>query len=37
VTTAQQPEFDPQFFGSAKSDYESDDEDYRRMKRKGFE
>ncbi len=34
---AEQPEFDPQFFGSAKSDYESDDEDYKRMKRKGFE
>ena len=37
VTPAQQPEFDPQFFGTAKSDYESDDEDYKRMKRKGFE
>lgn len=34
---AEQPEFDPQFFGTAKSDYESDDEDYKRMKRKGFE
>lgn len=34
---AEQPEFDPQFFGSAKSDYESDDEDYKRMKRRGFE
>ena len=34
---SEQPEFDPQFFGSAKSDYESDDEDYKRMKRKGFE
>ena len=30
-------EFDPQFFGTAKSDYESDDEDYKRMKRQGFE
>lgn len=37
VIPAQQPEFDPQFFGTAKSDYESDDEDYKRMKRKGFE
>ena len=37
VTPAQQPEFDPQYFGTAKSDYESDDEDYRRMKRKGYE
>ncbi len=34
---AEQPEFDPQFFGSAKSDYESEDEDYKRMKRRGFE
>ena len=34
---AEQPEFDPQFFGTAKSDYESDDEDYKRMKRRGFE
>ena len=33
----EQTEFDPQFFGSAKSDYEADDEDYKRMKRKGFE
>ena len=32
-----EPEFDPQFFGSAKSDYESDDEDYKRMKRQGYE
>ena len=32
-----QTEFDPQFFGSAKSDYESDDEDYKRMKRQGYE
>ena len=37
VTPASQTEFDPQFFGTAKSDYESDDEDYKRMKRKGFE
>ena len=33
----EQPEFDPQFFGSAKSDIEEDDEDYKRMKRRGFE
>lgn len=33
----EQTEFDPQFFGPAKSDYESDDDDYKRMKRKGFE
>lgn len=37
VPAASEPEFDPTFFGSAKSDYESDDEDYKRMKRKGFE
>ncbi|MBP5332015.1 MAG: hypothetical protein J6Y89_09210 [Lachnospiraceae bacterium] len=37
VAPSEQPEFDPQFFGSAKSDYESDDEDYKRMKRQGFE
>ena len=37
VPPASEPEFDPTFFGSAKSDYESDDEDYKRMKRKGFE
>lgn len=30
-------EFDSTFFNSAKSDYDSDDEDYRRMKRQGFE
>lgn len=34
---ASEPEFDPTFFGSAKSDYESDDEDYKRMKRQGYE
>ena len=33
----EQPEFDPQFFGSAKSGIEDDDEDYKRMKRRGFE
>lgn len=37
VPPASEPEFDPAFFGSAKSDYESDDEDYKRMKRQGFE
>ncbi len=30
-------EFDPRFFDTSKSDYDSDDEDYRRMKRKGYE
>ena len=35
--TPETPEFDPQFFGSAASDYESDDEDYKRMKRQGYE
>lgn len=34
---ASQPEFDPAFFQSAKSDIEDDDEDYKRMKRKGYE
>ena len=33
----EQTEFDPQFFDSARSDYDSDDDDYKRMKRKGFE
>ncbi len=37
VPLKDKPEFDPQFFGSAKSDIEEDDEDYKRMKRKGFE
>lgn len=32
-----EPEFDPAFFQSAKSDIEDDDEDYKRMKRKGYE
>ena len=35
--TDTQTEFDPQFFGSAKSDYETDDDEYKRMKRRGFE
>ena len=30
-------QFDPQFFGSSKSDYEEDDEDYKRKKRQGYE
>jgi hypothetical protein len=30
-------EFDPQFFQPAKSSIEEDDEDYKRMKRQGFE
>lgn len=33
----EQTEFDPQFFDSAKSDYDSDDDDYKRMKRRGYE
>ena len=32
-----EPEFDPAFFQSAKSDIEDDDEDYKRMKRRGYE
>ena len=32
-----QTEFDPTFFQPAKSDIEDDDEDYKRMKRKGYE
>ena len=30
-------QFDPQFFQSAQSDIEADDEDYKRMKRQGYE
>ena len=37
VPSPSQTEFDPAFFGSSKSNYEDDDEDYRRMKRQGFE
>ena len=41
VNTPAQPadktEFDPQFFTPSKSTYEDDDEDYKRMKRQGFE
>lgn len=32
-----QPEFDPKFFEPSKSNIEDDDEDYKRMKRQGFE
>lgn len=32
-----EPEFDPAFFQPAKSNIEDDDEDYKRMKRKGYE
>ena len=32
-----QTEFDPQFFQTAKSNIEDDDEEYKRMKRKGYE
>ena len=32
-----QAEFDPQFFQPAKSNIEDDDEEYKRMKRKGYE
>ena len=31
------PEFDPRFFEPSKSNIEDDDEDYKRMKRQGFE
>ena len=38
VTSApDQTEFDPRFFNNPKSSIEDDDEDYKRMKRKGFE
>ena len=32
-----QSDFDPKFFQSSKSDYEEDDEDFKRMKRQGYE
>ena len=32
-----QTEFDPQFFNNAKSNIEDDEEEYKRMKRKGYE
>ena len=34
---APQAEFDPQFFSQSQSNVEDDEEEYRRMKRKGFE
>ena len=38
VTSApDQTEFDPRFFNNPRSSIEDDDEDYKRMKRKGFE
>ena len=33
----EQPQFDPQFFNNSQSNIENDDEDYKRMKRQGFE
>jgi hypothetical protein len=36
-TVYQKPEFDPVFFNDSKSNIEDDDEDYKRMKRQGFE
>ena len=32
-----QTEFDPQFFAQQKSNYEDDDDEYKRMKKRGFE
>ena len=37
LPSSQKPEFDPVFFNDSKSDIEDDDEDYKRMKRQGFE
>ena len=37
VQSMNNTEFDPQFFSSPSSNYEQDDEDYRRMKRQGYE
>ena len=37
VPSADKEEFDQRFFEPAKSNIEEDDEDYKRMKRKGFE
>lgn len=36
-TVYPKPEFDPVFLNDSKSDIEDDDEDYKRMKRQGFE
>ncbi|MBR6986495.1 MAG: hypothetical protein IKH82_00305 [Clostridiales bacterium] len=37
VQQDKEQEFDPEFFPSAKSDYEDDDEDFKRKKRQGYE
>ena len=37
TSSSAEQEFDPQFFQTSKSNYEDDDEDYKRMKRQGFE
>ena len=37
TSASDQAEFDPRFFNNPKSSIEDDDEDYKRMKRKGFE
>ena len=37
VPLNEQPEFDSRFFESPKSNIEDDDEDYKRMKRRGYE
>lgn len=37
LPSSQKPEFDPVFFNDSKSNIEDDDEDYKRMKRQGFE
>ena len=37
VPAQEQPQFDPQYFSTPQSNIENDDEDYKRMKRQGFE
>lgn len=37
VPAQEQPQFDPQYFSNPQSNIENDDEDYKRMKRQGFE
>ena len=37
LSSSQETEFDPVFFNDSKSNIEDDDEDYKRMKRQGFE
>ena len=37
LPSSQETEFDPVFFNDSKSNIEDDDEDYKRMKRQGFE